>query len=159
MKYIKTFETKIISLVLPRYKGKIFINTPSTNYFKSSIALQVVFVDSVKTVYEAERLPSEQPIVYQITADDAIQCNVGGSINYTDWNQEYVNWEFDKIKFMTPEEFYKSHEELFIKILEMTISENLTKKTDFYKDKINGIIKKLTIPETEHIVDAEKYNL
>lgn len=158
MKYLKTFENKDLN---KKYKGKIFINTPSTHYFKSSTALQVIFVDNIDIVTPNDHLPSQYPLTYKIVADDTIQCNVGGSINYTDWRQEYVQWEFDKIKFMTTEEFYRDHEELFIRILELAIEDNKNSKnkTDFYKDKLNRIIGKLTIPETEHMVTAEKYNL
>ena len=96
----------------------------------------------------------------KIESDAVVQCNIGGSINYTDWYQEYTSLEFDRIKFMTIDEFYENHKDLFIKILEETMKESENNfKTGWYKKRTNFILNKLTIPETEHIISAKKYNL
>lgn len=170
MKYLKTFENNKYNF--DNYRGKIFINTPPTEYFKSTIALQVIFVDDIKKIYYAHNKYNIEPFgeeekenrigmdACKIESDAVVQCNIGGSMNYTDWDQEYTNWEFDKIKFMTPEEFYKNHKDLFIRILEKTMEESKNNlKTEWYKKRIKFILDKLTIPETEHIISANKYNL
>ena len=52
MKYLKTFENNRYNF--DNYRGKIFINIPPpTEYFKITIALQVIFVDDVKKIYYA----------------------------------------------------------------------------------------------------------
>jgi hypothetical protein len=160
MKYLKLFES-LNDQPVKGYEGKILINKPSQNYFRSSINYQVIFVDHVLLKYSNERLSSEQPLVYTVKSDYTIQINADFSLTYTDWNQDYVSWEFDKLNFMTPKEFYEKHTESFIRLLEETIKESKNKlnKTDWFKKKINDIIDKLTIPETEHIISAEKYNL
>ena len=157
MKYIKTYESLNDKLV-KGYEGEILINKPSQQYFKSGINYQVIFVDHVFTKYLTDTSP--ETLVYNVKASDAIQINDDLSLTYTDWNQDYVSWEFDILDFMTPEEFYERHTESFIRLLEETIKESKNNlKTEWFKKKLSNIIDRLTIDETEHIVVAQKYNL
>ena len=143
MKYIKTYESLNDKLV-KGYEGEILINKPSQQYFKSGINYQVIFVDHVFTKYLTDTSP--ETLVYNVKASDAIQINDDLSLTYTDWNQDYVSWEFDT--------------ESFIRLLEETIKESKNNlKTEWFKKKLSNIIDRLTIDETEHIVVAQKYNL
>jgi hypothetical protein len=157
MKYIKIYES-LNDTPVKGYEGKILINKPSQLYFKSSINYQIIFVDHVLIKYSNERLSSEQPLVYTIKSDHTIQINADLSLYYTYWDQDYVSWEFDKLDFMTTEELYERYTDSFIRLLEETIEES-NKKTGWYKKKMDEIIDRLTIDETEHIVVAQKYNL
>jgi hypothetical protein len=157
MKYLKTYES-LNDMIVKGYEGKILINKPSGTYFRSSINYQIIFVDNVFTRYLNDTLP--ETLIYIVKADDVIQINDDLSLTYTDWDQRYALFEFEKLDFMTPEEFYERHTESFIRLLEETIKESKNNlKTEWFKKKISTIINKLTIDETEYIISAEKYNL
>jgi len=157
MKYIKTYES-YQKFEFPTYKGKILINRPSQQYFRSSINYQIIFVDSVTSEQGGQQF--SQSTTYTVQADNTIQINDDLSLTYTNWNQIYGTFDFENLDFMTPEEFYERHTESFIRLLEETIKESKNKlKTEWFKKKINEIIDRLTIAETEHIVNAEKYNV
>ena len=152
MKYLKKFENYDST----GYEGKLFINIPSYVYFKSDIKFQIVFVDSV--IFDEK--------VYNIKGDDVIQfqqyVNGDEAFNYnTRWDQIYAKFEFDKINFMTVEEFYKKYESSYIRILNDILDEldKNIKWTDWKIKKLNRILEKLTIPEVEHIIDARKFNI
>jgi len=148
MKYIKTYENKN----LEEYSGMLYINIPSENYFRSSVRFQLVFVDSIN-----------QKSQYYIKGD-AFQRSeyTSGVENYSiiDWDQSYNEYEFKLIKFMTTKEFYTKYTDSFIKIINILL-DKLTNKnlTDFATKRINDMLDRLTIPETEHIINANKFNL
>jgi hypothetical protein len=154
MKYIKTYEKK---KAIEGYKNKIFINVPSTIYFKSPIKYQVIIVDDVYQsgeIYSSKLYDSYKVISHytlEFKHDDTFFC--------TSWDQIYSKNDFDRISFMTAEDFYKEKPELVMAILNYAIRESKGNRTQYHLDRMNHIIDVLTIPQTEHIIQAHKYNL
>jgi len=156
MKHLKTFEANNFD----NYIGKLFIVFPSTEYFKSDIQFQIIFVDSVNI----ENIIGED--VYNIKSENVIQFNQyinsgEESLNYTIvWNDYYSKENFDDIKFMTVKEFYNKYESSYIRILDDILDELDTKRwSDKTRTKLNRILDKLIIPEVEHIINAKKFNI
>lgn len=159
MKHLKQYEDlKMKDYMWGRDEKKLYINIPSTTYFKSDIKFQLIFVD---VVYKSDEHDFD---AYQIIGENAIQFNQWQdgreSFSFITWNKTYNEDDFEKIKFMTAEEFYHIYQSSYIRILEEVldrISQN--KGSDEYNNKLNEILERLTIPEVEHIISARKYNL
>ena len=159
MKYIKKFETYH---VFDDYIGKLFIVFPSTTYFKSDTQFQIIFVDSINNIENVE------VVEYHIKGRDVIkftQYNGDEALTYdTVWDNYYSEDEFNKLKFMTVEEFYNTYESSYIRILEdiLDVFDNklIVKFLSIKKeDKLNRLLDRLTIPEVEHIINARKFNI
>lgn len=163
MKYIKKFDNKN-KVQLEEYKFKIYINKSSTNYFKSSIIFQIIFVDTV-FIYTSKSRGNEYDIssdVIDVVGEDMIQFNRSNNkeyFTYDKWNQTYNIDDFERIHFMTAQEFYDKHKKSYLRILEELLDYSEKKLTEYSKEKVDRIINKLTIPETEHIIQSRKYNL
>ena len=166
MKYIKKFENDRYyssdSQKLEGYNGKILINIPSATYFKSAIRFQIVFVHEVykhKLIFKDAY--GEDRYEYQVLADNIIRCNSDDSIDFTyRWDQAHNEDGFKRLKFITVEQFYNQHTDVFIGLLEEAIEEsNNTKFSEQHRSEVKKIIDRMTIPETEHIIGANKYNL
>jgi hypothetical protein len=167
MKYIKTFENEpytgddikhhipaTYQNELKEYTNNVLINIPSTQYFKSAIRFQIIFVDNVYTNNNW----------YRVISEDVIKVNSDDSINYPNsswiWDQLYNEDDFERQNFMTVEEFYNQYTDIFIGLLEDAIEKNkITAYSNSYKVGIESVIRKMTIPQTEHIVNANVYNL
>jgi hypothetical protein len=161
MKYIKKFEK---TEELQEYKGKIYINKPSTNYFKSSIVFQVIFVDRVYS-YTSKSHNNEYDIssdVINIEGEDMIQFNRNSNKEYFTYNnstQTYNIDEFEMINFMTAQEFYNKYKSSYLRILEELLDYSEKKLTEYGRSKADRMINKLTIPDVEHIISSRKYNI
>ena len=151
MKHIKIFE-EYNPIRLPEYNDKIFIDIPSSTYFKSDIKFNLIFVNSV--------IKSK---VYYVRSDAVVQFNEyrDGTENfsYIRWDQEYSEKEFDLINFMTAEEFYHKYKSSYIRILEEVLDklDQGDKYTEQKLIQLNEISDRLTIPEVEHIIRSRKY--
>ena len=150
MKYLKKFENYRAT----GYEGKLFINIPSSNYFKSDIKFQIIFVDTIIGSYNH----------YTVKGQDVIQfnqrVNVPDYYNYmTHWDQLYSEEDFKSIKFMTAEEFYEKYESSYIRILNDLLDE--IDKVGFSRryEKLNELLERLTIPDVLHIINTRKFNL
>jgi hypothetical protein len=167
MKYIKTYEytanqgDEIYQEILLEYPGKIFINVPSSIYFKSDVKYQVIFVDEVYRFEIINNNKGTLSIQYDIKADNAlwISHSQEAVIRYDRWNQSYSESSFERIKFMDAKEFYYEYEELFLILLNDAIKNLKEGKRVLRIENYEEILKRLTIPETEHIIQADKYNL
>jgi hypothetical protein len=161
MKYIKKFEIK--NNELQEYKFKIYINKPSTNYFKSSIVFQVIFVDTVYS-YTSKAEYAISIDVIDIQGKDMIQFNRENDKEYftfplNGWDQTYNIDDFDRINFMTAQEFYDKYKSSYLRILEELLDYSEKKLTEYAKEKVDRIINKLTIPDVEYIIISRKYNI
>jgi len=152
MKHLKVYE-KYDPILLDEYSDKLFINIPSSVYFKSDIKFQIILVDKV---YKSKS--------YYISADNVIQFNEWQdgteSFNFVTWDQDYNEDDFERINFMTVEEFYHGYKSSFIRIISEILDrlDNLN-LSDQYTKKLNKIVDRLTIHEVEPIIQARKYNL
>lgn len=116
MKYLKLFENendRITSAYqatsyLGNYSNKVYIDIPSTTYFKSDIILQVILVDDVLKYSSGH---------YKVNADHLIKCIKSGEIYYDKWEQNYGQDKFNSINFMTVKEFHDKHNDLFMRII------------------------------------------
>ena len=158
MKYLKKFENYRDT----GYEGKLFINIPSSNYFKSDIKFQIIFVDTI-----IPGNPVYPETLVQIKGQDMIQFNQHsntGEENYvymTTWDQFYDEDDFKRLKFMTVEEFYDEYKPSYIRILNDLLDEidKLTRIDSLRSKKLNKLLERLTIPEVDHIIQAKKFNL
>jgi hypothetical protein len=155
MKYLKKFE----NYELTGYEGKLFINIPSSVYFKSDIKFQIIFVDTITGSHKH----------CDIKGQDVIQFNqrTNGTEDYNymnSWEQFYSEEDFKKIKFMTVEEFYDEYNPSYIRILNDLLDEiekigqNKQISSRRY-EKLNRLLERLTIPEVEHIINIRKFNI
>ena len=160
MKYLKKFE----NYELTGYEGKLFINIPSSVYFKSDIKFQIIFVDTIIPVAK-----SIQENSVQIKGQDMIQFNQHsntGEESYmymTTWDQYYNEDDFKRIKFMTTEQFYKEYKPSYIRILDDLLDEidkiDNKQKGSRRSEKLNKLVERLTIPEVDHIINSRKFNI
>jgi len=151
MRYLKKFE----NYELTGYEGKLFINTPSSVYFKSDIKFQIIFVDTIIGAYNHCTIKGQDVIQFNQRANDTEDYNY-----MTSWDQVYSEEDFKRINFMTAEEFYDEYKSSYLRIL----NELLDKLEDFrngslFNKKLVRLIEKLTIPEVEHIVNIRKFNI
>ncbi len=151
MKYLKKFENYEIT----GYEGKLFINIPSSNYFKSDIKFQIIFVDTITGSHKHCEIKG-----------DVIQFNqrVNGTEDYnymTSWDQLYSEDDFKRIKFMTAEEFYDEYKPSYIRILNDLLDEieKVGKNGSVRYKKLNSLLERLTIPDVEHIINIRKFNI
>jgi hypothetical protein len=156
MKYIKKFESHNFD----DYKGKLFINIPSSKYFISDIKFQIIFVDIVKI---AKNIDYGDDIHMSVKGQDMIQFNqyVSGEENLiynNTWKHYYNENEFDKIKFMTVKEFYNEYKPTYIRILN-DILDRLEMPIYMNDKKLIRMLERLTIPEVEHIIYGKKFNI
>jgi len=108
MRYLKKFE----NYELTGYEGKLFINIPSSVYFKSDIKFQIIFVDTITGSHKH----------CTIKGQDVIEFNqsVNGKEDYNymqPWDQIYSEDDFKRINFMTADEFYDEYESSYLRIL------------------------------------------
>jgi len=151
MKYLKTFE----KYEYTGYEGMLFINIPSTNYFKSDIKFQIIFVDTII------------PDTVKIKGQDTIQFNQSNGeecyVYMTTWDQYYNEDDFKRIKFMTTEQFYKEYKPSYIRILDDLLDEidkiDNKQKGSRRSEKLNKLVERLTIPEVDHIINSRKFNI
>ena len=160
MKNLKTFENFYpkSSVLLPEYDGLVYIDRPSETYFKSTIRFTLVFVNKVyKEVYDGN---STQ---YRIEADTVFQrseYSSGDNYSVKSWDQNYAEFEFKKIKFMTIKEFYYLYTDTFLRILDIIFEKIDNKRINSeYKATFEQLLDKMSIPEIQHILNSRKYNL
>lgn len=162
MKHLKKYESMnfpISTTLLPEYNDLVFIERPSEKYFKSSIRFTLVFVDKVyKEIYDKDNIG----VQYNIRADISFQRSEysnGDSYVINPLDKNYHEDDFKKIDFMTIEEFYNKYKSSFEKILEIVLDKLTLNLRANVKEQYEKILKKLTTPETEHIINSRKYNI
>lgn len=153
MKHLKAYENNSKTYKL----NKFFIHIPSQEYFKSPYKFYVIFID----YYELN--VTESMTNYVLHYDFIIKYDDDNNISYENqkktWNYIYDKESFDDIKFMTTNELFKKHDYLVEDIIKNTFKrlEDNRFRTNFHF--YNKILDLFTIPETEHLIQANKYNL
>ena len=158
MKYIKTYEMRRESQKLTGYTGLLVLTIPSEVYFKSTTKFILQFVDEV-----FKNSNERQEVDYSVNgyAFERIETDRGDehySIKYESFT--YSESEFKRFNFIKAEDFYKEYPNSFIMIMEIILDK--LKEPRLLKDTIdvyNMILDRLTIPETEYLLAAKKYNL
>lgn len=150
MKYIKTYEMdKRIDI-----KGYLYINEPKV-YGIRSLEKNIVFPEKI--------IQFDKGGVYNIIGN---QIRIVSDKSYYErntyeqWNQDYYYDEYKKIKFITMYDFYKNNED-FVREHMLKIQNYLDNErySSTYKIILQGILKSMTIPETEYILQVNNYNL
>jgi hypothetical protein len=152
MKYLKTFENENDKIYyLGNYSNKVYIDIPSTTYFKSDIILQVILVDEVLKYSSGH---------YKVNADHLIRCMKSSEIYYDKWEQNYTQDKFYSINFMTVAQFHDKHNDLFMRIIQDILDDLADDSfSPGYRNKLQNVLNKLTVPETEYLIQANNYNL
>lgn len=159
MKHIKAYEAKDEDYVCGRDENLLYINFPSTKFFKSDIKFQLIFVDTISKFKD-----EDEDVFYKIKSDNSIkfsQYQTGTeSFSYIEWEKTYYENEFKEIKFMQPKEFYRIYKSSYIRIFEDILDKlEENKYPSDYTAKIEEIKNRLTIPEVEYLIQTRKYNL
>jgi hypothetical protein len=143
---------------LEGHSDKILIHMPSQTYFKSVIRFQIIFVDSV---FKHKLIYGDDKFEFQVIGEHVITCKSDDEIDFTHgWDQTYNEDGFERLKFIEVKDLYDKHTDVFIGLLEQALEDDKDNKYgEWFKLRIKNIISKMTIPETEHIVSANKYNL
>lgn len=153
MKHLKAYENNSKTFKL----NKFLIHIPSQEYFKSPYKFYVIFVDFY------ERNVTESMTNYVLHYDFIIKYDHDNRMSFENqkktWNYIYDEESFDELEFMTAKELYKAHDYLVEDVIKNTLEKlkdnRLRTNFDFY----NKVLDLLTIPETEHLIQADKYNL
>ena len=123
MKHLKIYEwfetEKVDKKLLEGYSDKVFLEFPSTTYFKSDLKFSLIFVDKVIEI-ETESVGKQYEILSEYVFQRS-EYRTGDSYSFPTWDQIYNEDEFKRIKFMTVSEFYKKYTESFIQILNITL--------------------------------------
>jgi hypoxanthine phosphoribosyltransferase len=148
MKYLKNFEISKYA-VYNKNDRKIFI----IELINNDVKLKIVFVDDITKSWDTYHIRSENVIQINQWQDGTTSLNIRSL--YTDYTIE----EFEKIDLISVEEFYKKYEDLYVGILEELIDRIKKPHSGEYIAQMQELINLLTIPETEPIINQNKYNL
>lgn len=135
-------------------KGYLYINEPKV-YGIRSLEKNIVFPEKI--------IQFDKGGVYNIIGN---QIRIVSDKSYYErntyeqWNQDYYYDEYKKIKFITMYDFYKNNED-FVREHMLKIQNYLDNErySSTYKIILQGILKSMTIPETEYILQVNNYNL
>lgn len=151
MKYIKTYE-HLFNIKEIDMKGMVYISKPE--YPNSEIIENIIFVN--KVLYGK----GVNDYGYEIFGKQ-IKMKKNNTYLYDSFTDSISEEEYNKIDFKTMSEFYKENEE-FVREHMLNIQDILNCGEYYsqpYKKFLKELLDSLTCPETEYILQINKYNL